>query len=179
MEAVINKIELNSKEKILTYLRSTTKELVESLSCFSDQQINMSTEDGRWTAGQVTEHILKSESGLSKILTGKTGPTERNPDEKNEMIETAFLDFSIKMKSPDFIIPSGGPHDKASLLQTFSSLRHQLIELVSDMDLSPTCYDFSLPGMGELTRLEWLCFIICHSTRHIRQLNNIRKSIID
>ena len=179
MEAVINKIELNSKEKIISYLRSTTKELVESLSSFSDQQINISTDDGRWTAGQVTEHILKSESGLSKLLTGKTGPTDRRPDEKNDMIETAFLDFSVKMKSPEFIIPSDGPHNKVSLLQSFSSHRHQLIELVSDMDLSPTCYGFSLPGMGEFTRMEWLCFIICHSTRHIRQLNNIRKSIND
>ena len=175
MEAVVNKIALNNKEKILTYLRSTTKELVESLSSFSDQQINISPEEGSWTAGQVAEHVLKSETGLSTLLDGKTGPSERKPDEKNDLIESIFLDFSTKMKSPDFIIPSDGPHDKASLLQSISSSRHQLIELVNDLDLSATCYDFSLPGMGEFTRLEWLCFIICHSTRHIRQLNNIRK----
>jgi len=177
MEAVIKKIDLNSKEKILSYLRSTTKELVESLSSFGDQQINISPEEGSWTPGQVAEHILKSETGLSKLLTDKTGPTERRPDEKNDVIETAFLDFSIKMKSPDFIVPSNGPHNKDVLLQSFSSHRHELIELVNGLDLSPTCYGFSLPGMGEFTRLEWLCFIICHSTRHIRQLNNIRKSI--
>ena len=176
MEAVVNKIELDTKEKILSYLKSTTKEFIESLSSFSDQQVNISLEES-WTAGQVAEHVLKSETGLSKLLTGKTGLTDRRPDEKNDIIESTFLDFSVKMKSPDFIIPSDGPHNKDLLLQKFSSLRYQLIELVDDLDLSPTCYDFSLPGLGELTRLEWLCFIICHSTRHIRQLKNIRKSI--
>jgi len=177
MEAVINKISLSNKEQVLTYLESTTKELIESLSSFSEEQINISPADGSWTAGQVAEHVLKSESGLSRILNGKTEPTNRRPDEKNDLIESIFLDFSTKMKSPDFIIPSDGPHDKASLLQSIGSSRHQLIELVNDLDLSATCYDFSLPGMGEFTRLEWLCFIICHSTRHIRQLNNIRKKI--
>jgi len=179
MEAVVNKIALNNKEKILAHLSSTTKEFIEALSSFSDQQINVSPEEGSWTAGQVAEHVLKSETGLSSLLNGKTGPTGRRPDEKNDLIESIFLDFSTKMKSPDFIIPSNGPHDKASLLQSFSSNRHQLIELANELDLSATCYDFSLPGMGEFTRLEWLCFIICHSTRHIRQLNNIRKLIPD
>lgn len=174
MEAVINKITLENKEQILAYLESTTKELIESISSFSEEQINISPAEGSWTAGQVTEHVLKSESGLSRLLTGKTGATDRKPYEKNDLIESIFLDFSTKMKSPDFIIPSDGPHDKELLVQNMTNNRKNLIGLVRNLDLSPTCYDFSLPGMGEFTRLEWLCFIISHSTRHIRQLRNIR-----
>ena len=177
MEAVINKISLSNKNQILTYLESTTKELIESLSSFSEEQINISPADGSWTAGQVAEHVLKSESGLSKFLNGKTEPTNRRPDEKNDLIESIFLDFSTKMKSPDFIIPSDGPHNKEVLLQNMTNNRKNLIALVRNLDLSPTCYDFALPGMGEFTRLEWLCFIISHSTRHIRQLKNIKATI--
>jgi len=177
MEAVIDKILLANKEQVLTYLESTTKELKESLSSFNEEQINISPAEESWTAGQVAEHVLKSESGLSRILTGKTGPTNRRPDEKNDLIESIFLDFSTKMKSPDFIIPSDGPHNKELLIQNMSNNRKNLIGLVRDLDLSPTCYDFALPGMGEFTRLEWLCFIISHSTRHIRQLKNIKALI--
>ena len=177
MEAVINKIVLVNKEQVLSYLESTTKELTETLSSFSEEQINISPAEGSWTAGQVAEHVLKSETGLSDLLTGKTGPTNRRTDEKNDLIESIFLDFSTKMKSPDFIIPSNGPHNKELLMQNMSKTRKNLIGLVRDLDLSPTCYDFALPGMGEFTRLEWLCFIICHSTRHIRQLRNIRNSM--
>src|SRR5690349_9079259 len=133
MEAVINKIDLSNKEKILTYLDRTTNDLIEILSSFNKEQFNILPVEGSWTAGQVAEHVLKSESGLSRVLTGKTGPTNRSPDAKNDILQSTFLDFSTKLKSPDFIIPSAGPHNKELLIQNINENRVKLIALVRDL----------------------------------------------
>jgi hypothetical protein len=57
--------------------------------------------------------MLKSQWGLPEVLTGNTKPADRKPDASNEMIENIFLDFSKKLKSPEFILPTEEPQDKS------------------------------------------------------------------
>ena len=45
------------------------------------------------------------------------------------------------------------------------------------LDLSATCLDFEMPGIGALTRLEWLWFYVWHTQRHLRQVKNIYAAI--
>ncbi|MBE7179216.1 MAG: DinB family protein, partial [Mucilaginibacter polytrichastri] len=51
--------------------------------------------------------------------------------------------------------------------------RNDVIATARDMDLSMLCLGFDFPGLGFLTRYEWLYFNIYHTQRHIRQLRNI------
>jgi len=177
MEAVVNKIALNNKEKILTYLRSTTKELVESLSSFSDQQINISPEEGSWTAGQVAEHLYKSESNIPKVLNGNSKQTERDPFEKTVLIETVFLDYTKKLQSPEFILPTAAPKSKDHFLNAFETTRKELRNVITTVDLARTFTDFPFPQMGEFTGWEWICFAVAHSKRHIRQMKIIAEKL--
>lgn len=136
-----------------------TDKLKQLLSGLSEEELNKIPFPGSWTAGQLGDHLLKSYK-VGEILTGKTIDTERKPDEKLQGIRSLFLDFSIKMESPDFIIPSNDQISKVALL---GSLRHSIsniIEIVNrpDFDITRTCLDFELPESGTLTRWEWIGF---------------------
>src|SRR6266480_647100 len=93
---------LNTKELIKQF-DETESELLKVVSSFSEEQLNAVPFKGSWTAGQVTEHLLKSKSGIPKLFSGATKPTEREPDEKVDIIKSIFLDFNSKFKSPDFV----------------------------------------------------------------------------
>jgi len=151
----------------------TVKELAVALDSFTSAEFNTIPFEGSWTAGQVTEHTLKSVSGILMAVNGRTEPVKRDPGAQVETIRSAFLNFNIKMTSPEFILPSNGPHDKdqlkAALLQTMSGLR----EAAQMLDLTELCLDFEVPVIGSLTRLEFINFAIVHTRRHIRQLQNI------
>jgi hypothetical protein len=54
----------------------------------------------------------------------------------------------------------------------------KLAEAVKLLDLSVICLDFELPGMGMLTRLEWIDFYVFHTRRHIVQLERIHDAIV-
>ena len=163
--------------KLLKELDITTKELLQIIAAFSQEQFNKVPFEGSWTAGQVSEHLLKSIAGRPELMAGPTKPTERKPDEKVMVIESIFLDFETKMKSPEFILPSDGPHEKETLLEDFRSVMAELTSKARTMDLTVTCMDFPFPKIGELTRWEWICFAICHAKRHTRQLKNIYQHI--
>jgi hypothetical protein len=92
-------------------------------------------------------------------------------------LRDAFLNFNIKMQSPDFILPSDDPKDKQTLLQMTKDTWKGLARAAQTGDLTATCLDFEMPTIGLITRSEWLSFIVVHTQRHIWQLKKISKAI--
>ncbi|MDI3318560.1 DinB family protein [Pinibacter soli] len=165
------------RQELLNWLDETTEGMLEMIQQFSQQQFNQVPFEGSWTGGQVAEHIYRAEKGCAKIWSGHVATTQRAPDANVEIIKNTFLDYTIKMHSPEFIIPSNGPHDKDAAHKAWKINREAMRKVAETMDLKATYTDFSLPGLGELTGQEWITFVYCHSTRHIRQLRLIYEKL--
>lgn len=162
---------------LVSDIESTTAELLATLSSFEEDDINKIPFPGSWTAGQVGEHIYKSMSGISHSLQGAVKRTDRDPGAKIKAIRDVFLNFEVQFKSPDFIQPSGLPHDKALLLRCLTLITSEVSEQIKTQDQSVTCLQSILPGFGDLTRLELNYFIVFHTQRHIHQLRKIAERI--
>jgi hypothetical protein len=159
--------------QLLLELDQSEQDFYAILASFDPEQINSVPFEGSWTAGQVAEHILMSESGIPETLLGSTSISNRPVAQYVPVIESIFLDFTAKYQSPEFIIPSSGPHDQQELLNAFKEERAVIREIAATEDLTLTCMDFEFPQVAHLTRWEWLQFVLCHSKRHTRQLRNI------
>ncbi|NNU33478.1 DinB family protein [Mucilaginibacter sp. S1162] len=133
---------------LLTELENARTNLAQAISSIPDDQFNTVPFKDSWTAGQVTEHIFKA-LGVN-VLYGKNQPTERAPDENVEETGKLFLNMDIKMKSPDFIYPSDGPHDKKEMLAKLEDSLDKLITAAKTLDLTLTCLDFEIPGAPPL-----------------------------
>lgn len=166
-------------------MKTTTLSAVENISValqqligsFTPEQFNTVPFAGSWTAGQTTEHLLKSASGVSELIQGNTAPSNRNPDEKVELLRTIFLDFTIKMQAPEIILPSEPPHQQNALLGWADKTFASILQTIKTEDLTVFCVDFDLPEFGTLTRLEWISFSLAHTQRHMHQLRNIHKHL--
>jgi len=168
-----------NKQELLSSLEDTTREVVESLSLFNEDELNMVPYEGSWTAGQVGEHLLMSNPGISKIISGNTQPTERPADENVEILKLIFLDFTKKAISAKAIWPSDMPKEKEKLIPDLKKTMDEIKSKAGSMDLSLTCLDFPFPTLGEFTRWEWVTFIIYHTKKHLYQIKNIYKKIKD
>lgn len=167
---------MNSQE-ILNDFTESADDLLQTLSRFSKEEFNCVPFEGSWTAGQVAEHVLKSASGVPHVLNGSVKETERAVDAMLPTLTSIFLDFSTKLQSPDFIIPSNGPHDKEEMIQAMTETMEKIKSTASTADLDKTCTSFPFPQLGEMTRLEWLFFSSSHSKRHTHQLKNIYRKL--
>lgn len=167
---------MNSQE-ILNDFTQSADDLLQTLSLFSKEEFNRVPFEGSWTAGQVAEHVHKSASGLPHVLNGSVKETERATDALIPTLASIFLDFTTKLQSPDFIIPSNGPHDKEEMIQAMTKTMEKIKSTASATDLHKTCTSFPFPQMGEMTGLEWLFFSSAHSKRHTNQLKNIYRKL--
>ena len=162
------------KKDIVQEFEDSTAELLQTLSSFTNEQFNRVPFEGSWTAGQVAEHLYKSELNLVRIMKGNTRKTEgREPEANEEALRETFLNFDIKFQSADFILPSDEPKNPPEFIERFNKTRENIRKIIQTEDLNLTCADFPFPGMGELTSHEWICFLNCHSIRHARQMKNI------
>ncbi|RPD41419.1 DinB family protein [Chitinophaga barathri] len=156
---------------------SAISEMAGLLASCSQQQANQVPFAGSWTAAQVAEHIRMSVGGCVELLQGGAKPTtDRAPDAKVEDVKV-FLNFDIKMQSPDFILPEDKEYDKDALVKEMENIRRGLNGALGGKDLTETLTDFDFPFLGQMTRLEVLHFATYHTLRHSHQLKKIIKTL--
>lgn len=166
---------MKSSTEFLQEFEAATDAYLEIVAGLSQEEINTVPFEGSWTAAQVTEHLYKSDNGMIKALTGPVQPTNRPPDAMVDNLRATFLDFSTKLKSPDFIIPVEGTHDKEALISAFKASREQIGKAIKTLDLTETCH---LPIFGAPTRLEIIAFVIFHTQRHTNQVKHIAEKLV-
>ncbi|GAA0890834.1 hypothetical protein GCM10009122_05130 [Fulvivirga kasyanovii] len=166
METTVDEI----SKKLILKIDNTFDKMVHAITRFEEGQYNTVPFEGSWTAGQVVQHIIMS---VAELPDKKTQAPQRSYDEKIDSIEKLFLDFGIKMESPEFIIPEYQTYDKTGQIMELKNIQHRHVETIRDTDLSALCVDFEFPTFGYLTRFEWFSFFVFHTQRHTVQVNNI------
>jgi hypothetical protein len=159
-----------NKQEVIAEIQTTFSRLKAALSKFTEQELNMVPFAGSWTAGQVTEHIIKSIGG---IPDERTKSADRPYDEKIEAIREMFLDMNQKFQTDPSLEPEGANYSLESLLDTLAQFETQHIATVQRVDLTALCLDMELPVFGYLTRYEWIRFMMVHTQRHTQQIENI------
>jgi hypothetical protein len=167
----MNTIEL--KQQINTAL----SDLSEAVKLFDQENLNKIPFKDSWTGGQLVQHLILSNGGFADVMNGPTKPTTRRFDEMVEGIKNSFLNFNIKMKSPEFIVPEYKEYEKDAELNTLDQIKTKVNRVIDETDLTQTCTSFEVPVLGQLTRWECLHFILYHTQRHIRQLKNIFQNV--
>jgi hypothetical protein len=160
------------KEQIIQDINDTFNAILQLISSLENDAINVVPFEGSWTAGQVAQHVTISCSGFAEILYGNVEITNRNYDDLIAAVKGDFLNFDIKMTSPDFIVPPAINYNKEDILSNLTHIKTALKNAVGSLDLTMTCLGFEI-GYGYFTRYEAIYFVIYHTQRHIHQLKNI------
>ncbi|WP_029276966.1 DinB family protein [Pedobacter borealis] len=160
-------------EKIIKEAAETLLALENTLSKFDTAQINAVPFKGSWTAGQLAEHMILSNSGFLQVINGPVTETDKPADFMVAQIRNDFLNFNVKYDSPKEIYPKDKVYNQYALLESLKQIRDRISTSIANLDLTKTCSSFELPGYGFLTRLEAVYFVIYHTQRHVHQLNKI------
>jgi uncharacterized damage-inducible protein DinB len=145
-------------------------ELMELIQSLSQQKINLVPFKDSWTPAQLAVHVTKSNKAITQALNMQGEHANRAIDEGVPHLQKMFLDFDIKYKSPEFIVPEERAYDKeeviAALKKSIERMQYERVKI----ELSEI---INLPPFGKVTKLELLHFVLYHTTRHVHQLKNM------
>lgn len=168
---------LNQSE-LISEIENVHLNLNKVLSRFTEKELNAIPFEGSWTAGQVAEHIIKSNEGIIiQLLNGEPKLTDRPYDERVNVVKGIFRSKE-KIKSAAKLEPSQSLHNLDSLLNTLKEQKKQQIKSINEKDLKALISELDFPPSPDgLTRYEWLHLMIEHANRHRKQIENIHKQL--
>ena len=83
------------------------------------------------------------------------------------------------MKTAPVLEPSQPPHKLDDLLNSLRQQKDQQLETINQRDLKELSIELQFPpAPNGLTRYEWLIFMIEHTQRHYKQIENICNEIL-
>ena len=162
--------EVSYKNELLTEIDAAVSSLLGLISSLDENRINTVPYEESWTAGQLSRHVVKSTNAMAKAMRMKSKPAERDAGERIPELKKAFLDFSNKMQSPDFIVPEEGPYNKQTTIEELNKSFEQLKESTNNANLTEMADNLPL---GPITKLEILHFVLYHTQRHLHQMKKM------
>ena len=158
------------KKDIVEQLGETTNEMLQLVSSFNEEEMNSMPFKDSWTAAQVAEHVTKSNASMIRSLSEEGKTSSRNIDEGVPKLKEIFLDFTSKLQSPKFILPTRDTYSKEIVVADLKNSIEQIKKLSNTINLSEIV---NHRVFGEITKFEILHFVVYHTQRHIYQLKNI------
>ena len=162
--------ENSDKRELLTAIDEAVSGLQELMSSLEENLVNTVPYKDSWTAGQLFRHVAKSTKGIARIMRTDGTPAERDAGERIPELKKSFLNFSIKMQSPEFIIPETGPYEKGAIIEEMNKSFKLLQESTNTANLSGLVDGLPL---GAITKLEAIHFVLYHTQRHLHQMKKI------
>ena len=165
-------------EQIVPAINESTTQLLRAISRFSSHSFNEAPSNGRWSAGQIAEHVLLTDIFISRILQRDVEFAGRKTDEKVIMIKEAFEKREHELNPSEFTIPSDMLKDPVAMQQKISRERHAILHFLDTVEEDAICADYEHPYFGKLTMTEWCWFIVYHTERNIRHLEKLSEEIV-
>ncbi len=156
--------------KLQQALTAAFDDFIKAFTAFDESRINARRVPGEWTPVQVASHIIMATDG---VPDGTTKALDRGIDSYLPLIRPWWEDLSKKFQSPESLKPNDQPRSRQDVLAELDRVRKKDLHILEMKDLTMICLDLELPGVGYLTRYEWLWFMQMHLRRHTFQLRNL------
>jgi DinB superfamily len=163
-------LQINPVKDILYKISDAFKELEKLVAPLDEQELNLVPFAGSWTAAQVAAHVTKSVKAMAQAMEMRGKPAARDITASVQGLKDMFLNFSVKYVSPDFIVPPDKRYTTTEIAAGLETASRQLLKNAVTANAGEM---ISLPGFGEITKIELLHLVLYHTQRHVHQLKNI------
>jgi hypothetical protein len=161
----------------LKYANDTREDFVKQLTGLSDAQLNFRAGEGRWTIGEIAEHIIVVENALRGMVeAGLKSPAPACKDEfriQDVSVILTITNRGQKFTAPEQVRPNGRWKTVADLLTNFGTTRQTSVDYMKNMKDDMRSHFAAMP-FGRIDAFQSYLFMIGHSERHLAQLKEVK-----
>ncbi len=166
----------DERQHVVKLLRESSDGLLALVGPMTDAQWTYREQDGRWSVGEIVEHLGVVERNLFNQVQGALDdPANPNWREattgKTELIERLLLDRSQTREAPESSRPTGTV-SRAEALSRYRARRATALTFAMETtaSLAEHTRDHYRPIYGTLNAYQWLKYIPLHNLRHNQQI---------
>lgn len=158
----------------LSQTEETAEKLLASVANLSENQVHFKAAENIWSVLECLEHIFIVEAGIIKTLRIESQSQEGAESLVNRGKVEGFLqNRGLKIDAPDFTEPKGRFKSLEELKTAFLTKREELNILMTNTNLLDGVI-VKHPRLGDMTKTDWIHFLIQHTNRHLEQVIEIK-----
>ncbi|MGX1264455.1 putative damage-inducible protein DinB [Rossellomorea marisflavi] len=152
------------------------KELLDEIQNLSEEELNRSVHQGRWSIMQVVDHLYLMEKAVtsSLIKSIEHGEDQRVEDKPVNLT----VDRSRKVQAPSYVEPVNEPKTLEEMKDRLENSRQDLLHFLATTtkdELKSKANPHPVFGMVRLD--QWVPFIGYHEKRHIEQIRELKADL--
>jgi len=137
--------------------------------------------DGRWSVGEILDHVHRVESGFARLLTKRAGEARARGDAMEtetssimgSLDSRMLTDRSRRINAPEMVIPREGATVEEGLTALDSS-RAAVERALDDANgVALGAIRHTHPVFGEMNLYQWGLVLGYHDARHAEQIREI------
>jgi len=167
------------RAELIELLQKSEREFMEAVDGLTDPQWSFKPGPGRWSVGEVAEHIVLADALLFdvaiKSLEGQPDATWEATVSKTDRLRNALPNRSRRVDAPASIQPQLAV-SRAELLSRFKEQRARALAYARDTDAPLKAHTAPNPFFGSLNAHQWLLYIPLHHLRHNQQIAEVKAS---
>ena len=168
-------------EELLEYLEETRAAFLMAVTAVPDALRSARPVPGRWTLGEIVDHVGKVESACVRLLAKKVAEARAQGhaiEMDTSSIMTNFdtkrlLDRTRRIEAPPIVVPTEGAPVEDGLAALGRSRAALHAVLVDASGLALGTLTFPHPALGVINMYQWALSIGGHDTRHAEQVREL------
>ncbi len=166
------------QQNFLSQTEESAQKLLAVLENMTESQAQFKLNDIVWSVLECLEHIFIVEAGIVKTLKIQASPDAAGAESviNRNKVEKIMQNREMKVDAPDFTIPTGRFKSLEEGKAAFIKKRAELSEIIKNVNLNDGII-VKHPKLGDLTKADWVHFLIQHTDRHINQIIELKNNI--
>lgn len=162
-------------------LRANTINLFKSLDSLTQVQAEIKISPDSWSVLECAEHIFLVDKAVSRNIS--TPAPENKENDKAELFGEGKLNHLLvtkrefKVIAPEYATPTGRFKTIEEIKKNINAIIDQIIDHISTHNIEQETHTIKHPRLGEMTKVDWLHFLISHTNRHIMQIEEVKRSV--
>lgn len=162
------------QEKIRIVLFS----LIDLIDAAEQEELVFRPAPDSWTLLECVEHICLVNAAVANLLSGP--PAEGGENKPSERYSEGKLNHILVTKreekrvSPETMKPKGIFQTAEQAKEMIYKDTERILRVLDREDISKHTQTIPHPRLGEMTKTDWLHFLIAHTQRHLFQIEEIK-----
>jgi hypothetical protein len=170
-------ISQGDRDRMLSYLHATRKQVVDAVTGLSDEQLNYKPLPDKWSIRDVLEHLTLSEERIMQFATAGLKQSMPKPDTKLEdaKIVAMMTDRTTRAQAPEVLRPSGKWPTVQAMLEEFRARRDRNLAWLRSTQ-EPLRTKYTKAPMAVVDTYQALLLVPAHTERHLAQIDEVKSS---
>jgi hypothetical protein len=166
------------RTKVLNWLEESRKEFLSAIDGVTEQQWKWTPAPGRWSVGEVAEHIVLAEAAqfgnVKRALSLPANPAwDEETKGKTERLVAILAARLGKAQAAEAIVPKG-EMTSGQVREKFERLRLEIVKFSTETDFPLKQHTLDNAFFGTLNGYHWLIYAPLHTIRHVKQIAEVK-----